>query len=78
MAPKRREVQASSAAAPAASASASTVKPVTVSSPASKSTASTSANASATDIVLNIWENYTTTTPQRTLLLDTFMAFLVL
>lgn len=35
-------------------------------------------NASAVAIAQNVWEQYAATTPQRTLLLDAFMAFLVL
>ncbi|KAM5447146.1 oligosaccharyltransferase complex subunit epsilon [Microsporum audouinii] len=75
MAPKRREGQAG--AAPS-TPSAGTVKPTPAPSTVPKPTPSKSANASVTDIALNIWQNYTTKTPQRTLLLDTFMAFLVL
>ncbi|KAL2826805.1 defender against death DAD protein [Aspergillus cavernicola] len=37
-----------------------------------------SANASVSDIACNVWNQYLTTTPQRTMLLDAFMAFLVL
>jgi len=36
------------------------------------------ANKSPQDIALGIWQNYLDTTPQRTKLIDTFMAFLVL
>ncbi|KAJ5364062.1 uncharacterized protein N7496_009775 [Penicillium cataractarum] len=35
-------------------------------------------NASAAAIAQHVWEQYLATTPQRTLLLDAFMAFLVL
>lgn len=37
-----------------------------------------SSSSSTQDIVLHIWKRYLTQTPQRTLLLDAFMAFLVL
>ncbi|KAL5339323.1 defender against death DAD protein [Aspergillus crustosus] len=37
-----------------------------------------STNASVSDIAVHVWQQYLTTTPQRTLLLDAFMAFLVL
>jgi len=36
------------------------------------------ANKSPQDIALGIWQSYLDTTPQRTKLIDTFMAFLVL
>ncbi|KAF2847875.1 defender against death DAD protein, partial [Plenodomus tracheiphilus IPT5] len=36
-----------------------------------------SSNADAQDILQGIWNKYTTKTPQRTKLLDTFMGFLV-
>lgn len=72
MAPKRREVQSDTSTPPA-----SKVKQATASSTVPKPLLSTSANAPAKDIILNIWDNYTTNTPQRTLLLDIFMAFLV-
>ncbi|EFR03120.1 OST2p [Nannizzia gypsea CBS 118893] len=74
MAPKRRDVQPG----PATTPSPSKVKPATASATIPRPPPSTSANAPTTDIILNIWDNYTTKTPQRTLLLDTFMAFLVL
>ncbi|KAF5860285.1 oligosaccharyltransferase complex subunit epsilon [Aspergillus alliaceus] len=35
-------------------------------------------NASVVDIANHVWQQYLATTPQRTLLLDAFMAFLVL
>lgn len=53
------------------------MKQATASSSVPKPLLSTSANAPAKDIILNIWDNYITNTPQRTLLLDIFMAFLV-
>ncbi|KAL4881246.1 DAD family-domain-containing protein [Aspergillus karnatakaensis] len=58
--------------APAATPAAST--PATLSSgPKTLST-----NASVSDIAVHVWKQYLNTTPQRTLLLDAFMAFLVL
>jgi oligosaccharyltransferase complex subunit epsilon len=36
------------------------------------------ANSSVYDIVHHVWQQYLATTPQRTMLLDAFMAFLVL
>jgi oligosaccharyltransferase complex subunit epsilon len=59
---------ASTTSAPAA------VTPATLSS--GPSTLKT--NASAAAIAQHVWEQYLATTPQRTLLLDAFMAFLVL
>lgn len=37
-----------------------------------------STNSSVIDIAQHVWQQYAATTPQRTLLLDAFMAFLVL
>lgn len=45
--------------------------------PSSKSSSKASANQSPQDIALGIWKNYLDTTPQRTKLIDVFMAFLV-
>ncbi|KAB8261910.1 DAD/Ost2 [Aspergillus pseudonomiae] len=36
------------------------------------------ANSSVSDIIHHVWQQYVATTPQRTMLLDVFMAFLVL
>ncbi|KAI9931811.1 hypothetical protein ASPWEDRAFT_376924 [Aspergillus wentii DTO 134E9] len=36
------------------------------------------ANSSPVEIAHHVWQQYTSTTPQRTMLLDAFMAFLVL
>ncbi|KAE8373127.1 DAD/Ost2 [Aspergillus bertholletiae] len=36
------------------------------------------ANSSVSDIIHHVWQQYLSTTPQRTMLLDVFMAFLVL
>lgn len=38
---------------------------------------SSKANQSPAEIALGIWQNYLDTTPQRTKLIDVFMAFLV-
>ncbi|KAJ5477415.1 hypothetical protein N7539_007559 [Penicillium diatomitis] len=61
----------------AASTNTSAAVPVT---PATLSSGPTTlkTNASAVAIAQNVWEQYVATTPQRTLLLDAFMAFLVL
>ncbi|KKK19268.1 hypothetical protein AOCH_002163 [Aspergillus ochraceoroseus] len=37
-----------------------------------------SANSSVTEIAYHVWQQYLATTPQRTMLLDAFMGFLVL
>ncbi|KAF3394627.1 Dolichyl-diphosphooligosaccharide--protein glycosyltransferase subunit DAD1 [Penicillium rolfsii] len=66
MAVKRHAASTTSAPAP--------VTPATLSS--GPSTLKT--NASAAAIAQHVWEQYLATTPQRTLLLDAFMAFLVL
>ncbi|KAJ5629160.1 hypothetical protein N7528_002817 [Penicillium herquei] len=59
---------ASTASAPAPST------PVTLSS----GPATLKSNSSVVDIATHVWQQYISNTPQRTLLLDAFMAFLVL
>lgn len=75
MAPKRnaREQTPSSTATtqPSSPAAAS------VSSLSSKASHKSSSNQSPQQIALGIWQNYLDTTPQRTKLIDVFMAFLV-
>ncbi|KAL4871635.1 hypothetical protein BDV12DRAFT_206297 [Aspergillus spectabilis] len=65
----------------------SSAPPQSAATPATSSTAPStlssgpktlSTNASVSDIAVHVWQQYLTTTPQRTLLLDAFMAFLVL
>ncbi|KAJ5758013.1 uncharacterized protein N7511_006707 [Penicillium nucicola] len=46
--------------------------------PLSSGPATLKTNASAAEIAQHVWQQYATTTPQRTLLLDAFMVFLVL
>ncbi|KAL3461479.1 defender against death DAD protein [Aspergillus heterothallicus] len=71
MAPKR---VANAPSAPSTSTSATPSTPTALSSgPKTLST-----NSSVSDIAFHVWQQYLTTTPQRTLLLDAFMAFLVL
>ncbi|KAJ8110455.1 hypothetical protein ONZ43_g5864 [Nemania bipapillata] len=55
-------------------------KPATAAGPASSSATSTSTSSTRQldKIALNIVQHYQKTTPQRTKLLDTFMAFLVI
>ncbi|KAL4810765.1 defender against death DAD protein [Aspergillus unguis] len=60
--------------APSAFASASSTPPVSLSS----GPKTLSANSSISDIAVHVWQQYLTTTPQRTMLLDAFMAFLLL
>ncbi|KAJ5084665.1 hypothetical protein NUU61_009244 [Penicillium alfredii] len=69
--PSKRHA-ASTTSAPAASTPTSTPKSLS-SGPATLKT-----NASAAEIAQHVWQQYLTTTPQRTLLLDAFMFFLVL
>jgi oligosaccharyltransferase complex subunit epsilon len=45
--------------------------------PSTKSSVKFTANQSPQDIALGIWKTYLDTTPQRTKLIDVFMAFLV-
>jgi oligosaccharyltransferase complex subunit epsilon len=72
MAPKRnaREPTPSSTTTTQASAG-------SVSSIPSKASYKSSSNQSPQKIALGIWQNYLDTTPQRTKLIDVFMAFLV-
>ena len=78
MAPKRHAAssgtsnQSSSAAGPASTSTSSSGSKISSGPPTLKS------NASAQEIVLHIWHQYLASTPQRTLLLDAFMAFLFL
>jgi oligosaccharyltransferase complex subunit epsilon len=73
MAPKRnaREPTPSSTATVQSSSTAS------VPSVSSKASHKSSSNQSPQQIALGIWQNYLDTTPQRTKLIDVFMAFLV-
>lgn len=65
---------------PAKRHAASTTSASTASTPATLSSgpATLKTNASAAEIAQHVWQQYLTTTPQRTMLLDAFMAFLVL
>ncbi|KAL2871070.1 putative oligosaccharyl transferase subunit Dad1 [Aspergillus lucknowensis] len=71
MAPKRSSAAPSSTSATATSTSSSTT-------PLSSGPRTLSANSSVSEIAFHVWHQYLTTTSQRTLLLDAFMAFLVL
>ncbi|KAI9375698.1 DAD family-domain-containing protein [Aspergillus egyptiacus] len=64
-----------SATPSAAAAAPSTSSPATTLSSGPKTLV---ANSSVSDIALHVWHQYLTTTPQRTMLLDAFMAFLLL
>lgn len=70
MAPKRHAASTSSASAHSTT--------TTTTSKLSSGPTTLKTNASTTDLALHVWDQYLTTTPQRTLLLDAFMAFLVL
>lgn len=82
MAPRRHA--ASSTAPAAASSSAPPSSTTTTTKPSPKTTApsltttSLSSTSSPQEIVRHIWRRYLEQTPQRTLLLDAFLAFLVL
>ncbi|RDW93537.1 putative oligosaccharyl transferase subunit Dad1 [Aspergillus mulundensis] len=65
----------SSAPAPSSASSSGTSTPLPTLSSGPKTL---SANSSVSDIAIHVWQQYLTTTPQRTMLLDAFMAFLVL
>jgi oligosaccharyltransferase complex subunit epsilon len=84
MAPKRSQARESTPSATAKSQSATasgtpTPSRTTAAAEAvpSKSSVKLSANQSPQDIALGIWKKYLDTTPQRTKLIDVFMAFLV-
>jgi oligosaccharyltransferase complex subunit epsilon len=73
MAPKRSQASAASR-----ESTPSTTATQTQTIPASTPIRSTSKNnQSPTEIAIGIWENYLDATPQRTKLIDVFMAFLV-
>jgi hypothetical protein len=84
MAPKRH----AASSAPAQATSSATSRSVSPAPPAPVQTKVSSSSGSAVpgltsssstqEIILHIWKRYLTQTPQRTLLLDAFMAFLVL
>ncbi|KAK2806361.1 oligosaccharyltransferase complex subunit epsilon [Onygenales sp. PD_10] len=88
MAPKRRVASSSpaphaqSAASSAAATAPAPSKPAATSSTASTTSAPAvvplSAKSPPQDIVVGIWQRYLAHTAQRTLLLDAFMAFLVI
>ncbi|KAJ5085891.1 hypothetical protein N7532_010662 [Penicillium argentinense] len=63
---KRHAATTTSAATPATTA------------PLSSGPATLKTNASPAEIAQHVWQQYLATTPQRTMLLDAFMAFLVL
>ncbi|KAJ5455458.1 hypothetical protein N7475_010579 [Penicillium sp. IBT 31633x] len=71
MAPKRHAASTTSAAP-------STPTPAPTTPKLSSGPAALKTNASAAEIAQHVWQQYASTTPQRTLLLDAFMAFLVL
>jgi oligosaccharyltransferase complex subunit epsilon len=75
MAPKRnaREPTPSSVVPTQSSAAAAGSVPLP-----SKVSYKSSSNQSSQQIALGIWQNYLDTTPQRTKLIDVFMAFLVM
>lgn len=75
MAPKR-----TNARDPPPSITSTTQSSTTASSstpPATKSSPKSKDNQTAQEIALGVWNNYLDTTPQRTKLIDVFMAFLV-
>lgn len=68
MAPKQRGAKESTPAA---------AVPRPVATPQKAKTSSTSGAQDWSQVLLNIYDHYVSTTPQRTKLIDTFMAFLV-
>ncbi|EKV11208.1 Oligosaccharyl transferase subunit Dad1, putative [Penicillium digitatum] len=75
MAPKRHAASTTSAAS---STPTPTPAPALTTPKLSSGPNTLKANASAAEIAGHVWKQYASTTPQRTLLLDAFMAFLVL
>ncbi|KAL4939855.1 hypothetical protein BDV06DRAFT_29466 [Aspergillus oleicola] len=73
--PTKRAPATSSAPTPNPSASTAPTPNITTLSSGPKTLSS---NSSVSDIAVHVWHQYLTTTPQRTMLLDAFMAFLVL
>ncbi|KAH8766991.1 DAD family protein [Hyaloscypha finlandica] len=73
MAPKRNAREPT----PSSTATAQSSSTASVPSVSSKASHKSSSNQSPQQIALGIWQNYLDTTPQRTKLIDVFMAFLV-
>lgn len=73
--PAKRHAASTASAAPA---SPTPNTPTPLSKSLSSGPATLKSNASAVEIAQLVWEQYLSSTPQRTLLLDAFMAFLVL
>ncbi|PMD51708.1 defender against death DAD protein [Hyaloscypha bicolor E] len=73
MAPKRNAREPT----PSSTATAQSSSPASVPSVSSKASHKSSSNQSPQQIALGIWQNYLDMTPQRTKLIDVFMAFLV-
>jgi hypothetical protein len=74
MAPKRNARDVTPSTVSHSQTSTTTVGSTTVS---PKAPSRTTSNQTPADIALGIWQNYLDTTPQRTKLIDVFMAFLV-
>lgn len=82
MAPKRSAAAAAPATAGPVPAPSPPTMPSASSAPAASSLSSgpktLTQNSSIYDIAHTVWQQYLATTPQRTMLLDAFMGFLVL
>jgi oligosaccharyltransferase complex subunit epsilon len=72
MAPKRNAREPTPSTATTQSTTATSPTPIP-----SKTSHKSNNNRSSQEIALGIWQNYLDTTPQRTKLIDVFMAFLV-
>ncbi|KAL4815175.1 DAD family-domain-containing protein [Aspergillus spinulosporus] len=73
--PSKRPSATPSSSIPASASTSGTSTPLPTLSSGPKTL---SANSSVSDIAVHVWRQYLTTTPQRTMLLDAFMTFLVL
>ncbi|KAI9828627.1 MAG: oligosaccharyltransferase complex subunit epsilon [Thelocarpon impressellum] len=80
MAPKRSAAHAPSSSASSPSAASTTTSPPRTRAKSSSANSTLSSSSAATDpqvILQNLWDSYARTTPQRVLLIDAFLAFLV-
>jgi DAD family len=78
MAPKKPSSSATTPPPKSAPSHTKALSSTTPSTPSSKPSSSLSNKSSPQDVALHVWNQYLQNTPSRTLLLDLFMAFLVL
>ena len=79
MPPKQRaQISSTSSVPPIPKSITSTSQSTTHGKSSSTSSFSSKSNQSAQDVLIDLWNNYLNTTPQRVKLVDVFMAFLVM